>query len=448
MAVSRDGSPTEDTSGTDSDFPSFIFGDDKPSKKLLVMQVHNMPPKVNLAADVALDELVLSADRTSVLGHVRVRNIAFTKWVAVRFTFDFWQTTSEVTGRFVESINPEFDRFAFTIRLNDLLARIEGKTLQLAIRYNVTGQEIWDNNTNKNYCVSFTKAKPVEPKKVSDEEVSTDIDNLRSRLEKVVQGSERTGPAFIAQKTCRSRTLGESAPSIIKSSVSLASRYDFGASLKNPWNPSSPLFIHSRNQSFPQVAPSPPSSVRWPEQASLPGLSSLRTAAKSPPNLGSPRDLNDDFIHVRSVSDIEGLPPRDRSVRNHQRGYFDLALSSTGLRRTPPGTPSIRSFDDLTPVFASRLRLFSPVDYRVASTSTTENGTISMESSGESELSTPSIATPCSSPGSLPFPVKADADVFLDRPSLPSDDEDSTDTEIHYHNFINKQVFSSPEFEL
>jgi Carbohydrate/starch-binding module (family 21) len=51
----------------------------------------------------------------SILGRVRVRNIAFSKCVAIRFSFYSWQTTGEVTGHYVESINSEYDKFSFTI---------------------------------------------------------------------------------------------------------------------------------------------------------------------------------------------------------------------------------------------------------------------------------------------------------------------------------------------
>jgi hypothetical protein len=138
LAVSRDGSPT-DTSGTDNEFPVFIYGksDEEKTNKVLVMNVANMPKNVNANADVALLELTLSQDATSIHGRARVKNIAFEKWLAVRFTFDWWQTTSEVTAKYVESVeHSAFDIFAFTIRLNDIMARIEEKVLFLALRYN------------------------------------------------------------------------------------------------------------------------------------------------------------------------------------------------------------------------------------------------------------------------------------------------------------------------
>ena len=96
LAISREGSPTDDTSGTESDFPSAIYGSTK-DEEVLTMRLTNMPAAPRPDADVALEDLSLATDGMSLIGRVRVRNIAFEKWVAVRFTFDRWQMTSEVT---------------------------------------------------------------------------------------------------------------------------------------------------------------------------------------------------------------------------------------------------------------------------------------------------------------------------------------------------------------
>jgi hypothetical protein len=147
------------------------------------------------AADVTLEELCLAPDGTNVLGKVRVRNLAYFKLITVRFTFDSWESTSEVTGTYAESPSPEFDLFLFTIRLNDLLARNEDRTLVLAVRYVVDGREMWDNNGGQNYVATFSKVK--------------------------INGRREPVPAH---------------PDI----PSLRNRYDFAASLRTSWNPSLP----------------------------------------------------------------------------------------------------------------------------------------------------------------------------------------------------------------
>jgi hypothetical protein len=77
--------------------------------------------------DVAVENIELVG--TTVEGVVRVRNLAFEKWIAVRFTLDKWQTTSEAP-RGKESLpNGTVDRFVFTIKLADVLSHAEEKTL-------------------------------------------------------------------------------------------------------------------------------------------------------------------------------------------------------------------------------------------------------------------------------------------------------------------------------
>ncbi|PPQ82374.1 hypothetical protein CVT25_008335 [Psilocybe cyanescens] len=485
LAVSRDGSPTDDTSGTDSDFPRFIFGEgeDRRPKKKLVMQVANMPPRINPFLDVALEELTLSGDGTSIFGKVRVRNLAFSKWVAVRFTFDAWQTTSEVTGKFMECVDADFDRFGFTVRLNDLLARIEGKTLVLAVKYSIEGKEMWDNNNGLNYMATFTKTKisdeqqpqpqqrpppPPPPMKstLSDDEASTDMADLRNKLEKVVQSNDRTGPAFIAQQSRRPQFPASADPTVssFRGSTSFASRYDISASLKSSWNPelqAQPL--HSRTQSFPIPAASKNSSIPWPQKSpsdpyafrrapQYPSYSqSTSTPNKSKPaNLGSPRDIGEDaFCTVpRQNLEYEDAPfpvQQPRPVRNHQRGYFDLTIlpspgAPASLRRTPPGTPREHGHDDLYVASPQRYNSFPPLEPSASSRNllTPTMSALSAgfrnaysEDAGDSELSTPSMATPSSSRESTPSPTE----MFINESEI------SLSPDTHYRQFLNKFCF-------
>jgi len=486
LAVSRDGSPTDDTSGTDSDFPRFIFGDEdnnvKPKKKL-VMQLANMPARVNPNSDVALEELVLASDGVSILGKVRVKNLAYAKWIAVRFTFDSWQTTSEVTGKYLESLSPEFDRFGFTIRLNDLLARIEGKTLIVAVRYSVEGKEIWDNNGGNNYVATFTKSKVVDESPsvqqrsfpliktkatttLSDDEASTDLADLKNKLEKVVQSKDRTGPAFLASTPSTVSSSGRRLSptpdtTSFRTSPSFGSRYDLAASLKNTWRPdvqSQPL--HSRTHSFPMSSPrNTGSSIPFPQiQRHSPAR-----------QLGSPRDIGEDtFTNIpRQPSDYDNdsapfhvqQPQPTKPARNHQRGYFDLAITTTspppsamGLRRTPPGTPSGHSngvLEDGWVASPQRYNSFPPLGVMaspvsaVSVTPTTVYGSTVPNTAfsyadirgdgGDSELSTPSMVTPSSSRESTPSPSE-----MYGNGATGKGADMSPDT--HYRHFLNKCV--------
>ena len=108
------------------------------------------------------------------------------KHVAVRFTLDDWQATSKVRAKHVVSVLslpwevsktktlgdavgliansssgaaalPTWDRFSFTIRLEDHAYKPQGRTFWLVGRYSTWdgGSEWWDNNSGKNYKVAF-----------------------------------------------------------------------------------------------------------------------------------------------------------------------------------------------------------------------------------------------------------------------------------------------------
>ena len=452
LAVSRDGSPTDDTSGTDSDFPKFIYGegDDRRPRKKFLMQLDNMPSTINLNADVVLEDLFLTPDGMSILGRVRVRNIAFSKWVAIRFTFDSWQTTSEVTGRYVESIDSEFDRFSFTIRLNDLLARIEGKTLVMAIRYSVAGQDIWDNNNGQNYLATFIKSKSEEIRSVttlSDEEASTDMADLRSKLEKVSQSDDRTGPAFLAEHSRRQSIPTDPDATYFRTGASLASRYDFAASLKSPWDPSKSPPCHTRNQSFPATGSrTSPSLISWPQKTSIDAYSPKRDSASNKPTMGSPRDIGDDTftpVHRQQMKVEDDIHIQPYTIRNHRRGYFDLTPHPpAALKPTPPGTPtsSIQNESSDSGTFSPPLRFspFSPVDNNSRSMPSFNGSNPKFIGcvGGDSELSTPSLFTPSSSRSSTPSPTE----MFM-SPVGSDENAESLSPDTHYRQLINKYVF-------
>ena len=345
IAVSRDGSPTEDTSGTESEAPAPIrtVSSDAAKKRLLVMDVVNMTQRSTMDVDVMLEDVTLSKEAT-ICGHVKVRNLAFHKSVAVRFTFDCWQTTSEVSAKYEQSLaHGAFDRFSFVIRLHDILSKIEDKTLFMAIRYAVNGREIWDNNGGQNYKITFSL--PVPPRApgtiaqiqyASDEEA---VANLTQKLERV----QSTEALKDAQRTHRRRKSdGADEGFSFNSSVPLSSRYTWRTSLKKPWKPTdSPFSSHSRSS-----VQSPSSSVfPWSHKpilsspiAQKPRAFRLESATLT---CGSPR-LGDDNVTSGVVA--QSRMPGDflneddsvwrNSFRNHTRGCVDVqqrnGLADTG----------------------------------------------------------------------------------------------------------------------
>ncbi|KAI0818664.1 putative phosphatase regulatory subunit-domain-containing protein [Irpex lacteus] len=381
LAVSRDGSPTDDTSGTESDFPAFIYGkdekEDKGQLELVADGVRVESAEEREKADVKLESLQLGEDGNSLVGRVRVRNLAFEKWVAVRFTCDWWQTTSEVTARYLDTIpdtNGQHDRFQFSIRLNDMINRIDEKTMFLAVRYASAGREMWDNNGGQNYKVTFARRKVQASPKSEESGRAAGIAALKSKLEKVAQADENrsTVGGFLSSRGQRSQSLsppvagtasspkpvaeeGKATSFTLKSNTSLSSRYDFGASLRDNFRRTtsldSPAADHARTKSHPATYPNFPR--RSPTDK--------RTLVEL--TRGSPRIVDADDTNTPTMktffasSELEDTPVpalSRRNSRNHQRGYFDLGVSSTSHAATGPmWRVSSGGSEDSTPSSAS-----------------------------------------------------------------------------------------------
>jgi hypothetical protein len=165
QAVSAGSSPA-DNYESDGEYP--FPGDDRSAVSRTPpfeweIAVTNYPVETEARKQqvVRLERVWLSNDQKSLIGSVAVANLAFQKMVTCRFTLDYWKTTSEVAAEYVCEIRPKeteqgTDRFIFTIKLSDL-ANLESKTLYFCIRYNVNGQEYWDNNGGTNFQVDFRK---------------------------------------------------------------------------------------------------------------------------------------------------------------------------------------------------------------------------------------------------------------------------------------------------
>ncbi|KAK7037527.1 hypothetical protein VNI00_011019 [Paramarasmius palmivorus] len=459
LAVSRDGSPTDET---DSDFPDFIYGSD--DKKNLTMKVVNMPSIINLNADVVLEEMKLIPETTSVVGQIRVRNLAYQKWVAVRFTFDDWQTTSEVTARYTESSSGNVDIFTFTIKLNDLLVRIEEKTMIVAVRYAVNGTDIWDNNSGKNYVVKFAREAPKvavstrarRRRSPSEESYSSgsDINDLKTRLEQVVQRRDAEDDTTSAVRARRGATPKQNPPPDFKKTESFAARYDFGSSFKESWAPPSAsnvphyaTYRHARMNSYPALS----THHKTPE----------KPTPKVKVSLGSPRDLDGDAFRPSQYvpSDLEdtpyAVPVKERVVRNHHRGYFDVEIlggKGSGIKRTPPsGGITASSSDDSvlsTPLCSPDYFSLSPSDStprsliprasdltpRNLTTDTLLMPTLSAallesSSSSSSPASSSSLSSPCTDDFVSTLTAALNADMTSASPKT------------NYHQFLNKFCF-------
>ncbi|KAI8071526.1 putative phosphatase regulatory subunit-domain-containing protein [Gongronella butleri] len=139
-------------------------------------------------ANAAIRMENIQLDHDVLIGRCRVANLAYQKQVTVRYSLDFWQTHHEIDAIFREPIastTNTWDRFTFEIPLDDhhhadmddetspnaTSAPRKPITCWVALRYQVNGQDFWDNNDGKNYQIDLLPVIPsTPPLQLSDNE--------------------------------------------------------------------------------------------------------------------------------------------------------------------------------------------------------------------------------------------------------------------------------------
>lgn len=223
---------------------------------------HDLAPRRDLP--VRAESVYLSNDGRNLVGKVLVKNIAYNKWVVVKFTFDHWQTISEVSATYDSAQNdpstkdPGLDRFTFSIKLENF-TNLDERHMLFCVRYNVVDQEFWDNNYGANYQVEFRKrpnyllkraSHPLDanglPRRASDDSALGDEFDIEPEA-----FAKNLAQQISSPRTALLANLGES-PTIVKNAVltaspssaleilnrqkrptgkAFANRYDFEASL-------------------------------------------------------------------------------------------------------------------------------------------------------------------------------------------------------------------------
>ncbi|GBP19033.1 Glycogen-binding subunit 76A [Eumeta japonica] len=86
----------------------------------------------------------------NICGTVRVRNLDYHKTVHIRYTMDRWKTYTDLQTTYVPgSCDGYSDRFQFVLYAPCITA---GQRLEIAVRFQCKGQQLWDNNSGANYC--------------------------------------------------------------------------------------------------------------------------------------------------------------------------------------------------------------------------------------------------------------------------------------------------------
>ena len=212
-----------------------------------------------------MESAYLSSTGPNLIGKVLVKNFAFNKFVTVRFTFDHWQTISEVSATYDSTQNneitnkdPDWDRFTFNVKLEDF-TDLENRQMLFCVRYNVMGQEYWDNNYGSNYLVEFRKrpnyllrstrppganglpCRPSDDSTIGDDfdiDISPEIfaKNLAEQItspRSALLANLGESPPFAKKSafTCPSISLVNGAPKQRRTAKAFSNRYDFSASL-------------------------------------------------------------------------------------------------------------------------------------------------------------------------------------------------------------------------
>lgn len=119
---------------------------------------------------VWFEEAWLSTDKTTMVGlAIITAHQGFERRVMCRYTLDSWKSVSEIDAEFFglyseghsysssPSVDrPRQDRYTFSIKLPSSIDLIT-QTVYFCMRYNVDGQDFWDNNGGSNFKAEFRK---------------------------------------------------------------------------------------------------------------------------------------------------------------------------------------------------------------------------------------------------------------------------------------------------
>ena len=106
--------------------------------------------------NVVLESLFIRG--LSAYGTIRVTNISFNKWVAVRFTTDEWRTTHSLNAHYLmhyDDTNTDSFQFKLTVPAEALPS--SPRTLIFAILYRTEYDRFWDNNRSQDYRLKILR---------------------------------------------------------------------------------------------------------------------------------------------------------------------------------------------------------------------------------------------------------------------------------------------------
>nr|CAH7727372.1 unnamed protein product [Callosobruchus chinensis] len=143
---------------------------------------------------VSLENVIIKESDDTLVGTVKVKNIAFEKEVFVRSSINNWQTHEDTYCSYVPNssttpgVNVIYDTFSFKMQLP-----LRTQKIEFCVCYSCNGTQYWDNNQNKNYVV--LKKMPVQLNKslsADDLYAKRDLMNSTAAQPKYRSSSTRT----------------------------------------------------------------------------------------------------------------------------------------------------------------------------------------------------------------------------------------------------------------
>ena len=126
------------------------------SRRTILLEINFDQPAVQKDFHIMLRKNLVKLENAIInknicTGTIKVRNIAFEKKVFVRYTFDRWKNWKDLQAKYYpNSCTGYTDTFTFSI----VVPEEDVKDVEFAICFYCQGNQYWDNNSGKNYCIN------------------------------------------------------------------------------------------------------------------------------------------------------------------------------------------------------------------------------------------------------------------------------------------------------
>ena len=119
--------------------------------------------------NIRVQSLRMDSGGSKLVGYLIVSNLAFEKYIEVKFTFNGWENIHYVNAAYLKTVSQHYDQFKFVIDVRSFKFFLNLKNLlvgdrlniELCCRYDVRHETYYDNNNYNNYKVVLTRPSPV-----------------------------------------------------------------------------------------------------------------------------------------------------------------------------------------------------------------------------------------------------------------------------------------------